>query len=278
MKAYRALALIEFVAIVILSALLLRKEAVPFEDSPKHEQSATLRTPEQRQSGVGVTVSNSTILGNEQLEDTLMPWLKRVESLSSYLGANTDKRIPEMDLLTAADWLDATKETVLETDADYRKALAKLREIARRRTAATISNALQRVLQEPSTNWPRTPSQWKAYLPQNFNSAILERYEFNANGKIDGLRGDDKVVLVEKPVDELWDKTIFHLDDGGWGVREPAWKSARGYEVALEAFLKANQNRAPTSADELVAYVKDPELDQDVLRRIFNAYDRKIAR
>src|SRR5262249_9082281 len=71
--------------------------------------------------------------GNDPaIQATLNSWAMRATQLRERLEQMPDKRIPELQLLTEKDWLDAVKNAKqLETDADFRKALYNLRNSAK---------------------------------------------------------------------------------------------------------------------------------------------------
>ena len=55
----------------------------------------------------------------------------RALQLNQRLEQMPDKKIPELQLLTENDWLSAAKEAKFEADADIRKALGNLRNLAK---------------------------------------------------------------------------------------------------------------------------------------------------
>src|SRR5690606_10340514 len=81
--------------------------------------------------------------GDEKFENALDVWIGKVRMLSTYLENNPDKRIPQMDLLTEKEWLDVTKDIELDSEADFRQALGKLRGLARQKVASQIREALK---------------------------------------------------------------------------------------------------------------------------------------
>ena len=62
-------------------------------------------------------------------EITAASWLARADQLRQAFQRSPDKSIPEVQLLTQQDWLDAAKDK-LETDEDYRKAMGRVRNAA----------------------------------------------------------------------------------------------------------------------------------------------------
>ncbi len=73
--------------------------------------------------------------------DYIEEWLGRFDRLGRFLELNNRFRIPEMSRLTAHDWLVVTEEGPLESEADYRICLSKLRHLANERQISDIMKA-----------------------------------------------------------------------------------------------------------------------------------------
>ena len=74
---------------------------------------------------------------NEATESSAKSWVNRVNQLKQRLEQWPDKKIPELQLVTEEDWLNAAKGK-LETDADYRKALSALRGAGEQKFVTTL--------------------------------------------------------------------------------------------------------------------------------------------
>src|SRR6185369_15719418 len=65
--------------------------------------------------------------GETELAATLQQWLERIDRLRATLAEKPSLAIPELSLLEEKDWIDLASSSQLETDVDYRQALASLR-------------------------------------------------------------------------------------------------------------------------------------------------------
>src|ERR1035438_3205146 len=83
---------------------------------------------------------------NDPADTAAKGLLAKVNKLKQRLQETPDARIPELQLLTEQDWLKAASGN-LETDADYRRALAALRSAGESRFGSMLQPALQRYTQ-----------------------------------------------------------------------------------------------------------------------------------
>src|SRR5262249_20526207 len=84
-------------------------------------------------------------LENDPAETTARAWVDRVNRLKQRLEQNPQARIPELRFVTEEDWLEVARYK-LETEDDYRRALASLRGIGSRTFADSIFKALKEYL------------------------------------------------------------------------------------------------------------------------------------
>lgn len=197
-------------------------------------------------------------------------WLLRVGDLKDFLEKNPAFSIPEMKGLKVGDWLDATRDAKLETEADFRKALAKLRTNAKNTVSAALGQALQQYLKTSGGTLPDSPRTLSTYLDANIDPAILERYSVNASGKIPGLKGDADFVLVESTqVDPLWDTAVFFGRKGGYGVRNIESPDASAVADAIKSY-RERTGIAPRNFSDIEGYVQG-KLKTDKARQLFDA-------
>jgi hypothetical protein len=204
-------------------------------------------------------------------------WMGKVRRLFAYLAMHPERRIPQMDALTAADWLDVTKNKDLETEADFREALAKLRGLARQKFANDIGKALERAMAEDGGRPPSDPQALAAYVPAGIDQSILRQLAVNATGVMPGLKilgATEQFYLVDKPVDDLWDSTLFYSPNGGAGVRAAGAMGENSVAAAIAQYTKAN-GVPPTSAYQLSQYPGISAIDQADLDEMFKAMTTK---
>lgn len=219
--------------------------------------------------------TKAVFANNAEIEDALDIWIGKVKRLSSYLQLNPGRYIPQMDLLTMEEWLDATKDGELKTDADLRKALAKLRGAARLKVAASIGDAWKAALAANGGEFPADTSRLAPYLPSGFNQSILTQLQLNTTGDIAGLRTAQKFYLIDKSVD-LWDATLFYSQDGHWGSKSPELAEDRLVREAINRYT-AKTGQAPTSLDQLLQQNLISAQNIARMQEVFTALNKKFA-
>ena len=123
-----------------------------------------------------------------------------------------------MDYIDESDWLGAVSNTDYRTEADYRRALSGLRFSAKHDWNVRISDALKTYLSESGGALPRNSLELAAYSEEEIDESILARYRIVRDGE-EGLMESErgKIVLIEKPVDPLWDYKIY-FTKGSFGM------------------------------------------------------------
>jgi RNA polymerase sigma factor (sigma-70 family) len=201
-------------------------------------------------------------------------WLDKVNKLKARLEENPGARIPEMQFLTEQDWLKAARQK-LETDADYRRALAALRNVVESKFVAMYQPALQRYLDANNNQFPTDVSQLASYFNPPIDEAILQRWKFipakgNAN---QGIAGGNWILTEKAPVDELFD-SCYSIGLHSSGTVD-AFTSNHEIAIGLlqRAFFRANPPAtmpppSTPSAAELSPYATTPE-QQSVVQQMF---------
>lgn len=202
-------------------------------------------------------------------ENELDAWLNRVECLQRFTAAHPEYSIPELRHLRAKDWLEATKDAKLETEADYRIALCTVRYAAKERVARKLNDALQKCLQSAGGQLPGDVSTIKAYLTDE-ESPLLDRYQLNPSGKLSGVSfgSGSGAVLVENPVDPVWDTRLFFTTDS-MGMKGANTSYAAKVDNAIAAYRRAN-GAEPTDCSQISSLL-EPTMDDEVLKEVFRA-------
>ena len=145
-------------------------------------------------------------------------WHTRVELLRQHLEQNPQAGIPELKFLTEYDWLEAAKDD-LKTDADYRRALNRLRVAGETHFIdSQLQPALKIYVAANHGQFPSNLAQLQPFFQPPVDEAILQRYEIVPHEKVpDAHWGGDWVVTQKKPVDKDYDRRLVVGAEGGWG-------------------------------------------------------------
>ena len=136
----------------------------------------------------------------------------QAEEIARYLERMPDKQIPELKLLTDVDWLTATKEAKLESDADVRRTLSRLRGLAKNRLP--LASGLNAYINANNGQLPGDLSQLKPYIRSRLGDtaledgaldAILQRYALLHTGTVNDFPQGTWIIAERAPVDKEYD-------------------------------------------------------------------------
>jgi cytochrome c556 len=131
-------------------------------------------------------------------------YVQKASLLHQKLQAMPSAQIPELSLLTVEDWLKAGQEAKLDTDADVRQSLRKLRELAK--DELPLGSGLFNYVSANNGNLPADMSQLAPYLRTPVDISILSRYSILYQGNVSKLPvGAWVIVETSPPVDPQWD-------------------------------------------------------------------------
>jgi Sec-independent protein translocase protein TatA len=157
-------------------------------------------------------------------------WMKRVSSLKAKLAQIPGANIPELDYLTQNDWMEATKGN-LETEEDYRRALALLRHLGQQTFASMLHNALHGFLGANKDELPTEVAQLTPYFQSPIREDLLQGYQILPANQLNFptaimdmvTAGKNWVITQKAPIDEQFDwrsaigvGTFVGLGPGVW--------------------------------------------------------------
>lgn len=202
-------------------------------------------------------------------EDELMQWIGKVQQLSDFLTGHPEWRISQMDSLTENDWLDVTKDTDLKTEADYRKALARLRELARKTTMREVSKAIKKASVANEGEPFSSLADLLPFLPDGFDVTTLE---YNHSVEITQLPGRPSLAFpyIDKIVDPLWEVVHVYKEKGGVINKFVGYNDSHKVELAMTSFTKSH-GQSPTSFDQLRDSPEVQDMDPLLLEAFFTA-------
>jgi RNA polymerase sigma factor (sigma-70 family) len=151
---------------------------------------------------------------NDPFTQSVLALTARAVELNQRLEQMPDKKIPELQFLAEDDWLRAAQDAKFDTDADVRKALRKLRGLAKQKTP--MDQALGNFIRANNGLLPADISQLKPYfqsasrdrdtpLDDATVDAIFERYKLLHTGNVSDLQTGAWIVVEKAPVDKDYD-------------------------------------------------------------------------
>lgn len=186
-------------------------------------------------------------------------WQERAGVLSQLVLSVPGLNIPEIQLATEEDWLDATKQP-METEDDYRRALAQLRNVVIGRFAGDMRKAITQFTDKNGGRFPTDPAQLESYLEHSLGPSVWQRYEIRPAGSMPTIKvGGDWIITQKAPIDDEYDGKFVI---GPYGTGMTTYNSLATQTVlapVMKAYVAANPGKQPTDLDQLLPFASTPE-------------------
>ncbi len=230
------------------------------------------------------------VTNSDNQTDTLASsWAAVAKQLKQRLEETPSAKIPELQLLDAADWLELARNAKLDTEAGYRSALAEVRKRAEGHFTRSFQSALNTFMGANNGQWPADLEQLKPYFNPPVDEAILQRWAIVPKTAFPGREFAGDWVLTEKsPVDPEFDHqwTIDGPFSGGVGPYhyQPSETDAElqtlktKLEPVLKAYSAANAGKEPHDPYQLQPYAAEPTQSRALERLIEITTTNRLAR
>jgi len=194
---------------------------------------------------------------NEIAQTVAKSWLDRVNLLKRRLEQMPEARIPELQLVTDQDWLNAAKSE-LKTEKDYRQALSALRGAGESKFISLLQPALKSYSEANGGKFPSDMSQLQPYFSSPVDDAILQRYQVIPASALPNIGvGGDWIITQRGTVDEEYDQR-WGIGPNGFGTTNFKPSPLDVLAPALKAFMAGNNGLEPTDPSQLQPYVSTP--------------------
>jgi RNA polymerase sigma factor (sigma-70 family) len=189
-----------------------------------------------------------------------------VETLKKLFEEMPEKKIPELQLLSTADWLEQTQTADLASEIGVRKSLGNIRNKAKNKFAHLLQDALKKFADANGGQLPSELSQVALYFKSPVDNEALARYQLTLTGSLKDV-GGNFFVIEKAPVDDY--DTLFEISLNGVSVQSVT-PEARVVREALSAYASANNGQMPAKVDELRPYLKGP-VNEATLQGMFRS-------
>lgn len=163
--------------------------------------------------------ANAQIDSNDPTDVAAKAVAAKVKQMKQWLEQNPNKKIPELQYLTAQEWMrGANYTTDLKTDDDFDRALSQLRRDAKRTFANSIGAALADYIAGNNGQLPTDISQLESYFNPPIDGTILQRYQLLQTGNLSGIPNNEPLIAERAPVDDQYD-TLFTISATGFSYQ-----------------------------------------------------------
>jgi len=194
--------------------------------------------------------------------------LANVSRLKQRLEETPNATIPELQFLTEQDWLKAASGK-LDTDVDYRRALASLRSAGENKFASMLQPALSQYVQANNGQFPIDLSQLQPYFTSPVDGAILQRWEITSPKTVPNIGvGEAGIITQKAAVDDVFDSRIAVGSRGYGNVDFLTTVTQDILAPVYKAFLAANGGKEPADISQVLPYATTPEQQAAVQKMI----------
>jgi RNA polymerase sigma factor (sigma-70 family) len=195
---------------------------------------------------------------NDSTEKAAKALMDKVNKLKQRLEETPNAKIPELQFLTEQDWLNAANGK-LDTDVDYRRALASLRSIGENEFASMLKTALSQYMQANNGQFPTDLSQLQPYFASPVDDAILQRWEITPASTVPNVGVGDMIITEMTPVDDIFDSRTVVGSRGSGSVDFLTTETENIIAPVYKAFLAANNGQEPADVSQILPYATTPE-------------------
>jgi RNA polymerase sigma factor (sigma-70 family) len=183
-------------------------------------------------------------------------WLTKINKLKQRLEESPGAKVPELQYLTDNDWLNAASGK-LQTDADYRQALGRLRSAVENHLAGKIHDALVKYSEANNDQFPTDLAQLQSYFDPPIDPDMLDRWQI-LPFKNSGLGGDFQITQKSTP-DEMFDSR-YTIGVRGYGSTSDFFSlQEKILNPVYDAYMAANNGHRPLDHAPLLPYATTPE-------------------
>ncbi len=206
--------------------------------------------------------------GNDPSDASAKALVAKVNRLKQRLEATPNAKIPELQFLTEEDWLQVASAK-LDTEVDYRRALAALRNAGDSKFAAKLHSALTEFLQANSGQFPSDLTQLQGYFASPVDETILRRWEITSPKTVSNIGvGEDGIITQKVPVDDVFDSRIA-IGSRGYGSVDFLTTLTQDLLVPVyKAFATANGGQGPADISQVLPYATTPEQQAAIQKMI----------
>jgi hypothetical protein len=206
---------------------------------------------------------------NDPLGSKAKSLLIKVAHLKQKLEETPGAKIPEMAYLTDADWLK-TADRRLDSDANYRDAMASIRSTAEEKFGEQWGKALKNFYAANPGQPLASTTQLKLFFDIEVEDAILDRWKI-ISSKGFGIPSNsgmgDFLVALKEPVDSIFDSQFyFGADNKAFGTFL-ADEIGQTMMPVYQAFKDANNGRDSETLSGLLPYAKT-EQEKSALQKL----------
>jgi RNA polymerase sigma factor (sigma-70 family) len=174
--------------------------------------------------------ANAQNASNDPTDEAAKGNAAKAKQLKQWLEQNPGNKVPELQYLTAQEWLRGANYTAeLKTEDDFERALSQLRRDAKRTFTYSIGEAMANFVAGNNGRLPGDISQLVSYFNPPIDGTILQRYQLLQTGNLSDVPKNEPLIAEKAPVDDKYD-SLFKISATGFSYQGTgtAWVTGSG--------------------------------------------------
>ena len=164
-------------------------------------------------------MANAHNNSNDPADEAAKGVAAKVKQMKQWLEQNPNEKIPELQYLSAQEWLRGANYTAdLKTDDDFARALSQLRRDAKRTFAYSLGEALANYIAGNNGQLPGDILQLESYFNPPIDGTILQRYQLLQTGNLSDIPNREPLIAEKAPADDQYD-TLFKISATGFSYQ-----------------------------------------------------------
>jgi len=202
-----------------------------------------------------------------ETEDAAQALIDRVRTLREKFDEMPNAWIPEMELLTESDWLEAAAKPI-QTDAQLRSAMSQLRDSGEKHIVQDLTKAVHLYKESNVSEFPKSIKELMPYVDTSYDESMFERWGIITQDETNRFVFGNNIFITQlDPVDEVFDKRYI-IGPKGEGAVDFLWSSIHDdLEPVVKAYADAHNGIAPEDPDEYLTYAES-EAQKEAIEKL----------
>ena len=207
--------------------------------------------------------SSAKAIENDPRAIMVKSWLAREDQLKQFVQMYPGKAIPEFQLLSEQQWLNAAMSAKFDSEKNIQKELANLRHAAENNFVSTLHDALSKYMKANDGHFPTDLSQLQSYFPSPVDDAILQRWVIAPASANPSVGVGETIITqksaVDESLDQRWAVGATGFGSGNWESEDMGTAIAT-LKSAMKAYAVDHNGAQPGTPEQIQPYLTTPEL------------------
>jgi hypothetical protein len=186
--------------------------------------------------------------------------IERMRQLRQLFAQRPDQQIPELQLLSDADWLRLAQQTNWATEDETREAMAEVRDVAKSKFTSALARAMAKFTTNNGGLLPTDLAQLAAFYDGTIPPGALARYQLRTSGAVANVPFGLAPIQEAVPIDAEYDSRMTVGARGNSGSSSP-WGMTDVRDDIFQAqrqLPNSSSHETDNDPSQLLPYLQTP--------------------